>query len=186
MNEIETLSVELSMAMYYVVALKPGTTKGTSADDVVQPCNYYQCVINSAGKSLLAQLNPVPPTAPGVPVTIPTDPARSNYICLQQLSELPEQTFPPLQEGVVIDLNAKLFSATLKTVNTPDGPGPFQNNYLASSAGPGNNQTLILDASSGSLRGAILTFVLDKVHTTATGLVIGLRATFDPEIKGTT
>jgi len=183
MSGIESLSAELRMANYYVVALRPNHA-GADSVDVVQPCNYYRYRTFQGGGGLLEQIQPIESTKT---VPLSTVLAMSNYVCLQQLKQLKPfhvDIQPPLDEKL-IDPNVTLFSATLKTFDTRDGAGPFQNTYLASAVGPNNNPTLILDAGKGVNRTGILTFELNKAHTTATGQVIGLRATFDPEIKGT-
>lgn len=183
MSKLEGLSAELRMANYYVVALRPSHA-GADSVDVVQPCNYYRYRTFQGGGGLLEQIPPIEPTQT---VPLATVLEMSNYVCLQQLKQLKPfhvDVQPPLDEKL-IDTNVTLFSATLKTVDSSGGAGPFQNTYLASTAGPNNNPTLILDASRGRTRGGILTFALDQPHKTPTGLVIGLRATFDPEIKGT-
>lgn len=170
-----TLSAVINAAVYYVVAVKPSTSQLAQRADRVQQCNYYNYDY-ADGK-----LHRIPAGEQGR-VTLRTSPGgggRLAYICLKHLS-VPggPSLFPPLaDEGLMPDADVTLYSAVASAESGADLPDSF----FAASAGPNSDRTVMIPVAGTGARGVILLF--QEVKPGADGCV-GLRATFDPEIKG--
>jgi hypothetical protein len=103
-----------------------------------------------------------------------------DFVALQQLP--PKATVvPPLSAKGPATLNATLYSATVKTLSSPNGMVTQPPSvYLATVPDDGSGALVVIPVSKRATRGVVLVFSVQD----ANGVL--LRSTFDPEIKGST
>jgi hypothetical protein len=155
-----------AMAKYYVVAVQYGASEIVPLDKV-QKCLYFKY------DATQERFIPVDPRTELV--------ARSGvgfvgYVCLEQLKDPPADVVDPSQ----LEADVTLFGATVKTLSragTDTLPGVFE----SSSTQIGRNPSVMIPVSPQTSRGVILIFTVDGDNGATQ-----LRATFDPEIKGST
>jgi len=157
------------VAVYYVLpVISGGDGRTTVTDEQNQACKYYvfnpkTTQYDNAGSQLDA-------VGSGLPV---------NYVVLQQMPW--SDTLNPSVPSSQVSQGTTLFSATAKTVAGPVGYNPLPNVFLAAIVKPDAPPSVIIPVATLETRGLILVFSVQDSN----GNIV-LRATFDPEIKGST
>lgn len=147
---------------YHVLATKKSTLDDGDPDRV-QTCLYFEHAHGRWGVVNSTDLN---------------DFGR-NYVRLVQTFEIPPG-IPPMV-GIGPDPSVTLFGCVAKTLNSGDVDGPVAEFFLASVLKSYGHSSVMLPVATNSTRGLILIFMENDANR-----VGRLRATLDPEIKGST
>lgn len=150
-----------SVAIYYVVPTCLETSSIDKATEHVQACKYYTYTQKESW-------HPVDPKQIGAN-------QQSNYVCLVQITDIKGGP-----AGVTLETDVRLYGAVAKTL-TGNDDGPITDLFLANFAE--QQPTVMIPVAPGCTRGLILIFTVTGEKGKASP---GLRATFDPEIKGST